>query len=163
SMADVVETLRRGWFFRGQYSAHLRRRRGSDPHGLPPRRFVICLQNHDQVGNRAFGERLHHEIGPAPDRAAPALLLCAPRPPLLFRGQEWAASSPFLFFTDHHPQLGKLITTGRRREFASFKAFSDPVVRERIPDPQAASTFERSRLNWSECVEPTHASTLRLY
>ena len=163
SVADVATTLRRGWFFCGEYSTHLRRPRGTDPSGLAPQHFVICLQNHDQVGNRAFGERLHHQIDLAAYRAATVLLLCAPQTPLLFMGQEWAASAPFLFFTDHDAKLGKLITAGRRREFKSFAAFADATVRERIPDPQAAATFERSRLNWSESVQEPHASTLRLY
>ena len=80
---------------------------------------MVCLQNHDQVGNRALGERLHHQIDPAAFRAVTVLLLCAPETPLLFMGQEWAATSPFLYFTDHEPRLGRLVTEGRRREFKS--------------------------------------------
>src|SRR5262249_46215092 len=135
----------------------------TDPTGLPPRGFVSCLQNHDQVGNRAFGQRLHHQIDLAPWRAASALLLCSPATPLLFMGQEWAASSPFLFFTDHHGELGRQVTEGRRREFRHFSAFTDPATRERIPDPQAAATFEASRLDWSERQRPPHAGVLALY
>jgi len=126
-------------------------------------RFVICVQNHDQVGNRALGERLHHQIDLASYRAAVALLLCAPETPLLFMGQEWAASSPFLFFTDHHPELGRKVTEGRRKEFKQFAAFSDPKMRARIPDPQAPATFQASRLNWDEREREPHASVLRLY
>jgi maltooligosyltrehalose trehalohydrolase len=137
--------------------------RGTDPAGLEPRRFVFFLQNHDQVGNRALGERLHHQVEPAAFRAATVLLLCAPQTPLLFMGQEWAAPEPFLYFTDHEPGLGRLVTEGRRREFRGFSAFSDPQQRERIPDPQAASTFERSRLDWTRRDEEPHASTLRLH
>jgi maltooligosyltrehalose trehalohydrolase len=124
---------------------------------------VFFLQNHDQVGNRALGERLHHQIEPAAYRAATVLLLCAPQTPLLFMGQEWAAPSPFLFFTDHEPGLGQLVTEGRRREFQGFSAFSDPRKRERIPDPQAPSTFERSRLDWTRAGAEPHASVRRLY
>jgi maltooligosyltrehalose trehalohydrolase len=163
SIRDLATTLRGGWFFTGQYSAYLGSPRGTDPSGVAPQRFVICVQNHDQVGNRAFGERLHQEIDLAAYRAATVLLLCAPETPLLFMGQEWAASSPFLFFTDHNPELGKLVTAGRRREFQSFSAFADPAVRERIPDPQAAATFERSRLRWAENATEPHAAMLRLY
>lgn len=163
SLSDLAETVRKGWFFCGQRSEHLGGPRGSDPHGLGPRRFVVCLQNHDQVGNRALGERLNQQIGPAAWRAASVLLLLSPLTPLLFMGQEWAAGTPFQFFTDHAPELGRLVTEGRRREFARFAAFSDPQARERIPDPQAASTFERSRLAWEELQEPAHARVLALY
>ena len=124
---------------------------------------MICLQNHDQVGNRAFGERLHHQVDLAAYRAATTLLLCAPETPLLFMGQEWAASTPFLYFTDHPEALGRLVTEGRRREFSGFEQFRDPALRDRIPDPQAAETFEASRLRWAERGREPHASVLRLY
>jgi maltooligosyltrehalose trehalohydrolase len=163
TVADVAATVRDGWFFKGQHSEHFGGPRGTDPAGLPPRRFVFFLQNHDQVGNRALGERLHHQVEPAAFRAATVLLLCAPETPLLFMGQEWAAPEPFLYFTDHEPGLGRLVTEGRRREFRGFSAFSDPAQRERIPDPQALSTFERSRLDWTRREEEPHASTLRLH
>lgn len=161
--ADLATTIRQGWFFTGQHSAYLGAPRGTDPAGLPPRRFVIFLQNHDQVGNRALGERLHHQIDLAAYRAATALLLCAPETPLLFAGQEWAASAPFLYFTDHRPALGRLVSEGRRREFKGFAAFADPTARERIPDPQDPGAFARSRLEWDEIGHEPHASTLRLY
>ncbi len=162
SIDDIATTLRQGWLFTGQHSVHLGGPRGTDPKGLLPRQFVIALQNHDQIGNRAFGERLNHQIDAPAWRAATALLLTAPETPLLFMGQEWAASSPFLYFTDHNPELGRLVTEGRRREFASFRAFSSPEARERIPDPQAPATFARSRLNWDERTAEPHASVLRL-
>jgi maltooligosyltrehalose trehalohydrolase len=163
SMADVAATLRRGWFYTGQYSQHFRSRRGTDPRGIAPRRFVVCLQNHDQVGNRALGERLHQQIDLAAYRAAVVLLLCAPETPLLFMGQEWAASTPFLYFTDHQADLGRLVTEGRRNEFAGFTAFTDPHARARIPDPQHLQTFQMSRLDWPEISEEPHASILRLH
>lgn len=161
--ADLAATLRRGWFYVGQHSGFRDEPRGTDPAGIPLERFVVCLQNHDQVGNRAFGDRLHEAVDPAALRAATALLLLAPETPLLFQGQEWAASSPFLYFTDHEPGLGRLVTEGRRKEFSRFRAFADPATRERIPDPQAASTFEASRLRWEELGREPHASTLRLH
>jgi len=163
TVADIATTLRQGWLFTGQPSAYAGRPRGTDPDGVPPRRFVIFIQNHDQVGNRALGERLNHQVDLAAYRAASVLLLCAPQTPLLFMGQEWAASTPFPFFTDHNPELGRLVTEGRRREFSRFSAFSSPGVRERIPDPQALSTFKESRLDWAEREREPHASTLRLY
>jgi maltooligosyltrehalose trehalohydrolase len=163
SVPDLATTLRRGWFFTGQYSKHLHHHRGTDPTGIAPRRFVICLQNHDQVGNRALGERLHHQIDRAAYRAATVLLLCAPETPLLFMGQEWAAGTPFLYFTDHLPELGQLVTQGRRQEFAAFSAFADAAARARIPDPQAPATFQASHLDWSETITEPHAAILRLY
>jgi len=162
SSDDIAETMARGFFYRGQMVARLCRPRGSDTAGIAPERFVFCIQNHDQVGNRALGDRLHHQIEPAGYRAALALLLLAPETPLLFMGQEWAASTPFLYFTDHNPELGKLVTEGRREEFKGFAAFSSPEGRERIPDPQAASTFARSHLRWQEREREPHASVLRL-
>lgn len=148
----VAETLRRGWW-----------RGTEDPRDVPPMRFVHCIQNHDQVGNRAMGERLNHEVAPAVYRAVSALLLLSPYTPLLWMGQEWAASSPFLYFTDHPEELGRLVTRGRREEFSGFSAFRDPERRERIPDPQAADTFTRSRLVWEERSGPPHAGVLALY
>ena len=117
-------------------------------------RFVHCIQNHDQVGNRALGERLQHLIELDAYRAASALLLLCPATPLLFMGQEWAASTPFLLFTDHNAELGRLVTDGRRAEFAGFTAFSGELV----PDPQARATFERSKLRWDERL---HAAARR--
>jgi maltooligosyltrehalose trehalohydrolase len=160
---DLAATVSQGWFFCGQHSAYLGECRGTSPAGLPPWRFVICLQNHDQVGNRALGERLHHQIPLPLYRAVSALLVLAPETPLLFMGQEWAATSPFLYFTDHESGLGRLVTEGRRREFARFAAFADPGVRERIPDPQAESTFTSSRLRWADRDDEPQASTLRYY
>jgi maltooligosyltrehalose trehalohydrolase len=127
----------------------------------PASAFVFCIQNHDQVGNRPFGDRLNHEISLDRYRVASTLLLAAPETPLLFMGQEFAASTPFLFFTDHPEELGKLVTEGRRKEFAGFKAFDDVRMRETIPDPQAESTFLASKLEWSE--PETHPGTLALY
>ncbi|MBA2242908.1 MAG: DUF3459 domain-containing protein, partial [Chthoniobacterales bacterium] len=126
-------------------------------------RFVYCITNHDQVGNRAFGERLGQVIEPAAYRAASALLCLVPYTPMLFMGQEWSASSPFQFFTDHAVELGKLVTEGRRREFRHFTAFRDPEVLKRIPDPQAQSTFANSKLRWDEVNEPQHEQILQLY
>jgi len=161
--ADLARTIERGWLFTGQHSEYYGRPRGSDPAGIPPRRFTFYLQNHDQVGNRAAGERLHHRVDLATWRAASVLLLTAPEMPLLFMGQEWAASAPFQFFTDHEAELGRRVTEGRRREFARFHAFSDPAARETIPDPQAEETFRRSRLDWAEREREPHAGVVRLH
>jgi len=161
--ADVATTIRRGWFFMGQHSGYLREARGTDPAGVALSRFVVCLQNHDQIGNRAFGDRLHHQIDLAAFRAASVLLLTGPETPLLFMGQEWGASAPFRYFTDHHEELGRQVTKGRRQEFARFAAFDENGTREQIPDPQAATTFLDSRLDWREISAAPHAGLLRLY
>ena len=160
---DIAATIRQGWFFTGQHSSYLATARGTDPSGIPPERFVVCLQNHDQIGNRAFGDRLNQLIDLAVYRAASVLLLAAPETPLVFMGQEWAATTPFLYFTDHHPELGRDVTAGRRLEFARFEAFSDPARRDQIPDPQAEATFLASRLNWEECTNAPHAGIHALY
>ena len=160
---DIAATLRRGFFYTGQLTRSTGRPRGTDPAGLPSERFIVSLQNHDQVGNRAFGDRLHHAIAPAAYRAGLALVLLAPETPLLFMGQEWAASTPFQYFTDHRPELARLVTEGRRREFAAFQGFREPEMRERIPDPQAESTFTNSKLRWDERTRPGHAEVLRLH
>jgi maltooligosyltrehalose trehalohydrolase len=163
SAADIATTARRGWFFHGQPSEYFGGPRGTDPAGIPCERFVVFLQNHDQVGNRALGDRLHHGIDLAAWRAASALLLLLPETPLLFMGQEWGASTPFLFFTDHHPELGRAVTAGRREEFRRFAAFADARCRAAIPDPQDTETFRTSRLRWDELEREPHRSLLRLY
>ena len=163
STEELARTLTQGWLFTGQRSTYGGARRGTDPSATPMHHFVICLQNHDQVGNRATGDRLHHVIDPAAWRAASVLLLTAPMTPLLFMGQEWAASSPFQYFTDLEPSLGALVTEGRRREFKDFPGFADRARLALIPDPQEGATFERSRLDWSERSAPAHAASLALY
>ncbi|MCP3136348.1 malto-oligosyltrehalose trehalohydrolase [Pyxidicoccus xibeiensis] len=159
STEDLARTLRQGWFYEGQVSKNLGHARGTKAEGLEPWRFVHCIQNHDQVGNRALGERLGHDVSPAAFRAMSTLLLLSPYTPLLFMGQEWNASTPFLYFTDHNAELGRLVTEGRRKEFAGFKRFAGAEV----PDPQAQDTFKRSRLDWSEAEKPEHAGVRALY
>jgi maltooligosyltrehalose trehalohydrolase len=120
------------------------KRRGSASAHLEPFRFVSFLQNHDQVGNRAMGERLTVLTDAWRLRAATALLLLCPQVPLLFMGDEYGSRSPFLFFTDFHGALADAVREGRRREFAKFAAFSDEAARSRIPDPNDADTFAAS-------------------
>lgn len=139
------------------------RPRGEPSADLPPSAFVAFLQNHDQIGNRALGERLPALASPARLKAATAAWLLAPATPLLFMGEEFAAATPFLFFCDFGPELAQAVTEGRRREFARFARFSDPAARDAIPDPNHPTTFERSKLDW-DCVNaPSHASWLELY
>jgi maltooligosyltrehalose trehalohydrolase len=161
--AELVTTLRQGWLFAGAPSAYLRKNRGTDPAAIPMERFIVCLQNHDQIGNRPLGNRLHHQVDAATWRAASVLLLTAPMIPLLFMGQEWSASTPFQFFTDLEPGLGRMVTDGRRHEFRDFPEFAALGARERIPDPQAATTFEASILQWDEQRSTSHSEVLALY
>ena len=161
---ELARTIRQGWLFTGQHSVHMKGPRGTDPSSVPLRQCIVCLQNHDQIGNRAVGDRLHHDVDAASWRAASALLLTCPMTPLLFMGQEWAASSPFQFFTDFEPGLGTAVTAGRRREFEAFPAFaSDATASAQVPDPQALSTFDASKLRWAERSQPPHSRVLALY
>jgi maltooligosyltrehalose trehalohydrolase len=160
---ELARTLRQGWLYTGQQSAHMGTIRGTDASRVPMSRVIACVQNHDQIGNRALGERLHHQIDAATWRAISTLLLTAPMTPLLFMGQEWAATTPFQFFTDLEPDLGRLVTAGRRNEFRGFPEYSTPDAAERIPDPQALATFDASRLRWNERGDPAHAAVLALY
>ena len=131
--------------------------------GYSTQTVVYYIQNHDQVGNRAFGTRLSADVSCDAYCAVSSLLLFLPMTPLLFMGQEWAASNPFLFFTDHDPELGARVTEGRRAAFHFFAAFSDLTMREKIPDPQDKRTFSMSKLNWSERQTMPHARVYSLY
>jgi malto-oligosyltrehalose trehalohydrolase len=157
-------TLTAGYGYQGEASSFRDGApRGSKSDDEPLGKFVDFLQNHDQIGNRARGERLARLAPPGALRAAAAILLLAPSPPLLFMGEEWAASTPFLFFCDFEPELAQLVTAGRRREFARFPEFADPDARENIPDPSARATFERCVLQWDERESEPHRTMLALY
>ena len=156
TLADLAKALERAFVYDGRYSTFRRRRHGTAPVGLSADRFVVCLQNHDQIGNRARGERIGHLVGVDRLKMGTALILAAPFVPLLFQGQEWAASAPFPYFTDHEdPDLGRAVGEGRRREFA---AFGWRV--EDIPDPQAPETFAGAKLDWTELEREPHAGVL---
>jgi maltooligosyltrehalose trehalohydrolase len=159
SLADVAHAWRHAYVYEGRYSVARQRRHGRLTGGLPPSRFVVFSQNHDHIGNRALGERTAALLSPGRLRIAAALVCLAPFIPLLFQGEEWGASAPFLYFTDHQDAaLGQAVREGRRREFAAFG-----WAPERIPDPQAAETFARSKLDWRELERPPHASLLAWY
>jgi maltooligosyltrehalose trehalohydrolase len=152
TLADLARVISRGFVYDGRYSAYRHRRHGRPATGLSGHRFVGCLQNHDQVGNRALGERIGHLISPGRQRIGAALVMTAPFIPMLFQGEEWAASTPFLYFTDHRdPGLGEAVKRGRREEFAAFGWDDDA-----IPDPQAEETFRQSILDWSELPRKPH-------
>ena len=144
--ARLARCLKQGFIYQGEPSAYRDgKKRGTPSAALPPTAFVLFLQNHDQVGNRAFGERLTTLARAEALEAAIALQLLCPQIPLIFMGDDQASQSPFLFFTDHNPDLARAVREGRRREFARFAQFSEPQQLKRIPDPNAPETFERSR------------------
>ena len=156
--------LTEGFLFQGQPSPYRNgKRRGEPSRDLLPIRFVGFLQNHDQIGNRAFGERILSFAKPDAVRAIMAILLLSPSPPLLFMGEEFAASTPFLFFCDFEAGLAKAVTEGRRAEFAKFAQFRDEATRKRIPDPNAESTFISSKLDWNSSSESQHVEWLNFY
>lgn len=155
----VCTALRQAFVYTGQYSRYRQRSFGRAIGDLPLSRFLGYAQNHDQVGNRAAGERLSRLVSPARVRMASALTLLAPFVPLLFMGEEWAASTPFQFFTDFGDAgVSRAVTQGRRREFAAFG-----WERTLVPDPEEPETFRRCRLRWDEMNEADHAATLRWY
>jgi maltooligosyltrehalose trehalohydrolase len=158
ALADLAKSLREVFVYDGRYSPYRDRIHGRPVRNLPASSFLGYSQNHDQVGNRAKGDRLSSIVTIGRAKIAAALVLTAPFVPMLFQGEEWAASTPFQFFTNHNPELGKLVSAGRRREFAAFGW--NPAD---IPDPQSPATFQRSKLNWDERRQPPHAEMLDWY
>jgi maltooligosyltrehalose trehalohydrolase len=154
----LAGALRDGYVYQGQYSPHRKRRHGRPPRDVRPDQLVVNSQNHDQIGNRAKGERLSMLLNPTQLKAVAALTILSPFVPLMFQGEEWGASTPFFYFTDHQDaQLALLVTQGRRKEFATFG------WAEEVPDPQAPQTFENSRLDWAELGLPVHKDLLSWY
>jgi malto-oligosyltrehalose trehalohydrolase len=145
----LCRSLAEGFAYQGESSRHLGAPRGERSSQLPPSAFVNFLQNHDQVGNRARGERLACLASPDAVRAAVAVLLLAPCPPMLFMGEEWAAAEPFPYFCDFEPELARKVREGRLREFAHFQGA--------VPDPSAVATFDSAHLDWARLAEPSHA------
>lgn len=162
-MRHLCRCLREGFAFQGDYSEYHSHHRGEPSNELPPSAFISFLQNHDQIGNRAFGERITQLASPHSVKAAMEILLLAPSPPLLFMGEEFGATTPFLFFCDFHGDLAAAVTNGRRNEFARFSKFNSAEVRDSIPDPNAQQTFQRSRLDWNSLQHTSHSHWLQLY
>ncbi|WP_431033573.1 malto-oligosyltrehalose trehalohydrolase [Pseudomonas yamanorum] len=166
STHKLARMLSEGFVYQGEVTRNGQQRGESSGH-LTPDSFVLFLQNHDQIGNRAMGERLAHICHPPALRAATALLLLSPMIPLIFMGDEWAADEPFMFFTDFHDELAAKVCEGRRGEFADFAAFADEQQRERVPDPNALSTFETSKPAFNDAYqeigESTHSVWLSFY
>lgn len=162
--ARMSRILAEGFGYQGEPSPHRGgRSRGTTSTHLPPTAFISFIQNHDQVGNRAFGERLGALAEAQALRAMAAIHLLAPNIPLLFMGEEWNSSSPFPFFCDFGDELAEAVRTGRRREFERFPAFADEAVRAEIPDPLAVETFRSAKLDWSEIDRAPHHECLALY
>jgi maltooligosyltrehalose trehalohydrolase len=147
---EFISAVKYGYLFQGQRYKWQRKRRGRPALDLAPEVFVVYIQNHDQVANSATGERLHRLTSPGRFRALTALLLLAPSTPMLFQGQEFASSAPFLFFADHNEELSKLVCKGRADFLAQFRSVATKKTRELLPDPSAYETFERCKLDLSE-------------
>ncbi len=159
----LARCLAEGFAHQGERSKFRQAPRGEPSAALPPTAFVNFLQNHDQVGNRARGERLASLAGVNALKALAAILLLAPSPPLLFMGEEWGCRQPFLFFCDFPGELGRAVRDGRRAEFARFASFNAPAAAGQIPDPLAPATFENSRLRWVDRNRAAGRRWLSLY
>jgi maltooligosyltrehalose trehalohydrolase len=158
SIAQIAKALGSAYVFDGTYSEYRRREHGRPVRNLSGHRFLGYIQNHDQIGNRAFGDRIDAVAGVRKAKLAAALVMTAPFVPMIFQGEEFAASSPFLYFADHEdPELARAVSEGRRREHAADGEWDS------IPDPESRETFELSKLNWSETKEAAHAEMLAWY
>lgn len=159
--ALLARCLAQGFAYQGEPSSHRGGALRGEPSGhLPPSAFVLFTQNHDQVGNRAMGERLAVLAPPAALDAARALLLLCPQIPMLFMGEEWASRRPFLYFTDFTGALADAVREGRAREFSRFAAFAGEAARAALPDPNAETSFAASRLDPAEAAQDPHAAAL---
>jgi maltooligosyltrehalose trehalohydrolase len=161
SPQEFISAVKRGYLYQGQRYAWQRQRRGTPALDIAPARFVVFVQNHDQIANAAHGERLHQLTSPGRYRAVTALMLLAPGTPMLFQGQEFAASSPFLYFADHTPELARLVHQGRGEFLQQFPSIATPEMKECLAPPGDRATFERCRLDLSE--RERHASAYALH
>jgi maltooligosyltrehalose trehalohydrolase len=157
-VAPLAATLRDGWYYAGQHSRHRNRRHGNSPRGISSSHFVVCNQNHDQVGNRAAGARLNSLVDGESMKLAAGITLLSPFVPMLFMGEEYGETAPFQYFTSHgDPALVEAVRKGRRDEFAAFGWQDD------VPDPQDERTFARSRLDHSLKAKEPHTTLWRFY
>jgi malto-oligosyltrehalose trehalohydrolase len=162
-ITKLARALAEGFAFQGEIMAYRGEPRGEPSRHLLPLAFISFMQNHDQVGNRAFGDRITAAASIEAVRAIAAIYVLAPQIPMLFMGEEWAAAQPFPFFCDFGPELAEAVRKGRREEFARFPQFQDPKSRERIPDPTAKQTFEGAKLAWDDRAREPHTSWLDWY
>jgi maltooligosyltrehalose trehalohydrolase len=147
---EFVACVRRGFLYQGQCYPWQKQPRGQPAPGLAPWSLVVFLQNHDQVGNTFVGDRVHANAAPGRYRALMALTLLGPQTPMLFMGQEFAASARFMFFADHHEELAALVHKGRREFLSQFRAYADEAAQLLVPAPHEESTFDGSKLDWDE-------------
>lgn len=158
SPAHLAKALAKTFVYDGCYSLYRQRRHGSDASQMPGNKFVVCMQNHDQVGNRLLGERISTLVSREAQRLAAALVLCSPYIPLIFMGEEYGEQRPFLYFISHGDEaLARAVREGRRREFSAFQWKGE------MPDPQAEQTFLASKLNWAALAEERHREHLAFY
>jgi maltooligosyltrehalose trehalohydrolase len=166
NMSDLAKAIQEGFVYDGRMSVFRNKRHGNSSINRPGEQFVICIQNHDQIANAYWGDRLSTLLSVEQQKVAAALLLCAPNLPLLFMGQEWGETAPFLYFTSHtDPELARAVYIGRKEEYSSFvkqEGDASAGVGD-FADPQSARTFERSRLTWSLIEESPHSEILRFY
>ena len=158
---EFISAVKYGYLYQGQYYAWQKKRRGTPAFGVPPATFVNFLQNHDQVANSGRGLRCHQLTSPGRYRALTALLLLAPGTPMLFMGQEFACSSPFLYFADHKPDLARRVSKGRAEFLGQFPSLSTPEASASLPDPSDPETFARCKLDFRE--RQTHAAEYALH
>ncbi len=160
---EFVAAAKYGFLYQGQWYRWQRKRRGTPAFGVPPWRFVHFLENHDQLANAGVGERVHQIAAPGALRALTAALLLGPQLPMLFQGQEWAASAPFLYFADHNAELAPTVQRGRFAELAQFTSMATDEMQATLPRPADESTFRRCVLDWNERERDGHAAWLRLH
>jgi maltooligosyltrehalose trehalohydrolase len=158
---EFVSAMKYGYLYQGQYYAWQKKRRGTPSFGVPPAAFVTFLQNHDQVANSGRGHRIHQLTSPGRLRALTALMLLGPGTPMLFQGQEFACSAPFLYFADHHPGLAEKVRAGRREFLGQFPSLAVPEVNACLPDPGDPQTFAQCKLDFSE--RPRHTQVYDLH
>ena len=158
---ELLAMAKHGFLYQGQWYSWQKQGRGTPSIGWPPRTFVWYLQNHDQIANSASGERLPQLTDPASFRAMTALLLLGPATPMLFQGQEFGASAPFLYFADHEPELAELVEKGRKEFLTQFDSLATDEVLERVPSPHDPGVFERCKLDWND--RERNAATLDLH
>ena len=161
TMEELATTINRGWLFQGEYSGHHGTRRGTTAEDLPATAFIYFIQNHDQVGNHAFGRRFSHLVGAAAKRPWSALTLLLPYTPMIFAGEEFVASSRFYYFTDHHDELGGAVAEGRRADYARLAG--EGTIIPDTPDPQALETFLESKLDLTERRKGVGEQIFRMY
>ncbi|MBC8094923.1 MAG: malto-oligosyltrehalose trehalohydrolase [Akkermansiaceae bacterium] len=150
SPQEFISVAKRGYLYQGQYYSWQKQRRGLPTIGVHPNQFVNCIQNHDQVANSLHGIRLHQLTSPGRFRAITALMLLSPGTPMLFQGQEFAASTPFLYFADHNPELARLVAAGRGKFLEQFPSVACAESRSFLANPESEETFRRCKLNFAE-------------